>query len=120
MNLPWHLYVFAALLIGAGINHFRKPKIYLKIIPPFFKNPALINKISGSAEIILGISLCIPVLTNLAAFGIIILLVAVFPANIYMYKNDSAGLGLPKWLRFIRLPLQFLLIFWIFQYTFIN
>lgn len=120
MSLPWHLYVFAALLVGAGFNHFRSPRIYLKIIPPFFKNPALINTISGLAEIVLGISICIPVLTNLAAWGIILLLLAVFPANIYMYQNDSASLGLPKWLRFIRLPLQFLLIFWTFQYTSIN
>lgn len=120
MSLPWHLYVFAILLIGAGINHFRKPKIYLKIIPPFFKNPILINKISGAAEIIAGLLLCIPASTSYAAWGIILLLVLVFPANIYMYQQNSASLGLPKWLRLLRLPVQFFLIFWSYQYTSIN
>lgn len=120
MTLPWHLYLFAALFFGAGINHFRSPKVYLKIIPPFFKNPVLLNKISGAAEIILGILLCIPEYSGYAAWGIILLLIAVFPANIYMYQNESAGLGLPKWVRLIRLPLQFVLIFWTYQYTTIN
>lgn len=120
MSLPWHLYVLAALLIGAGINHFRKPKLYLKIIPPYFKNPVLLNKISGAFEIALGILLAIPSITKFAAWGIILLFIAVFPANIYMYQNKSAGLGLPKWLLFIRLPLQFVLIFWTYQYTTIN
>ena len=120
MTLPWHLYLFAALFIGAGINHFRSPKLYLKIIPPFFKNPVLLNQISGGAEIILSILLVVPEFSRYAAWGLILLLIAVFPANIYMYQNESASLGLPKWVRFIRLPVQFLLIFWIYQYTTIN
>jgi len=120
MTLPWHLYLFAALFFGAGINHFRSPKVYLKIIPPFFKNPVLLNKISGAAEIILGIFLCIPKFSGYAAWGIVLLLIAVFPANIYMYQKESASLGLTKWMRFIRLPLQFLFIFWTYQYTTIN
>jgi len=45
------------------------------------------------------------------------LLIAVFPANLYMFQNDKAGLGLPKWVRFIRLPLQLVLIFWAYLYT---
>ncbi len=117
MSLPWHLYAMSLLYILAGINHFRIPKLYYKIIPPYFYNQKLLNITSGVAEIILGITLCIPQLSNYAAWGIIILLIAIFPANIFMYQNDKAALGLPKWVRLLRLPLQFLLIYWAFQYT---
>jgi len=117
MNLPWHLYVMAVIYSIAGINHFRNPRLYLKIIPPFFSKPKLLNTIAGLAEIVLGILLCIPQTTVIAAWGIILLLIAVFPANLYMYQNDKVGLGLPKWVRFIRLPLQLVLIFWAYYYT---
>ncbi len=107
----------ASLYILAGINHFRKPGMYIKIIPPAFKNPELINILSGAAEIILGILLILPFTKRFAAWGIIILLVAVFPANLYMYQNKKAGFGLPSWILFVRLPLQFVLIYWAYQYT---
>jgi uncharacterized membrane protein len=117
MNLPWHLYCMAAIYFIAGFNHFRNPRLYLKIIPPYFSNPNLLNGITGVAEIIFGILLCIPQTTSFAAWGIITLLIAVFPANLYMYQNEKASLGLPKWIRFIRLPLQIILIYWAFIYT---
>ena len=118
MTLPWHLYLMAVLYIIAGLNHFRNPRLYLKIIPPFFPNPKLMNLLAGFAEITLGIMLCIPALINIAAFCIIALLIAIFPANIYMYTNDKAGMGLPKIVRLLRLPLQFILILWAYYYTF--
>ncbi|HRZ31394.1 MAG TPA: DoxX family protein [Flavobacterium sp.] len=117
MNLPWHLYLMSAIYIIAGFNHFRNPKLYLKIIPPYFSNPKLLNYTSGIAEILLGFLLCIPEFTPFASWGIIILLLAIFPANLYMYQNENAGLGLPKWIRLLRLPLQFVLIFWAYHYT---
>lgn len=117
MNLPWHLYLMALLYIIAGLNHFRTPRLYLKIIPPYFSNPKTINVLSGSFEVILGFGLCIAILSKFAAWGIVALLIAVFPANIYMYLNDDAGLGIPSWLRFIRLPFQFVLLYWAFCYT---
>lgn len=117
MNLPWHLYIMAFLYIIAGINHFRNPKMYLKIIPPFFKNPNLINNLSGASEIILGVLLTFSVTTRFAAWGIIALLIAVFPANLFMFQNKKASFNLPKWILFVRLPLQLVLIFWAYQYT---
>ncbi|MFN3639885.1 MAG: DoxX family protein [Flavobacterium sp.] len=117
MILPWHLYLMALLYLLAGLNHFRNPRLYIKIIPSFFKNPKRINQLSGIAEIILAIALCIPALTQYAAWGIILLLIAVFPANIYMFLNKKASLGVPKWILLLRLPLQILLIFWAFHYT---
>ncbi|MDR7370802.1 DoxX family protein [Flavobacterium aquidurense] len=117
MNLPWHLYLMAILYIGAGINHFIKPGMYIRIIPPAFKNPKLINILSGAAEIILGILLLLPFTKKIAAWGIIALLIAIFPANLFMLQNKKASFGLPKWILFVRLPLQVVLIYWAYQYT---
>ena len=117
MNLPWHLYVMAFVYILAGINHFKTPRVYLKIIPPYFPNPKLLNGISGFAEILLGTSLCIPMFSSYASWGIIALLIVVFPTHLYMLQNEKAGMGLPKWLLLLRMPLQFVLIYWAFQYT---
>ncbi|WP_316635531.1 DoxX family membrane protein [uncultured Flavobacterium sp.] len=118
MNLPWHLYLMAFLYIVAGLNHFRTPGMYIKIIPPVFKNPKLINILSGAAEIILGILLLFHPTTNLAALGVIILLIAVFPANLFMFQNKKASFGLPKWILFVRLFVQIILVYWAYQYTF--
>lgn len=117
MDLPWHLYVMAMLYILAGLNHFRKPRMYRRIIPPYFPNPKLLNNVSGTAEVLLGCCLCIPAWSRLSAIGIIALLVAIFPANLFMYANQDAGLGLPKKLLLLRLPLQVVLILWAYQYT---
>lgn len=117
MSLPWHLYLMALLYFVAGINHFRNPRLYQKIIPSYFPNPKLLNLISGVAEILLGIGLCIPLLSKYSAWGIIALLIAIFPANVYMLQNEKAALGLPKWVRLLRLPLQGILIYWAFIYT---
>jgi uncharacterized membrane protein len=117
MDKPWHLYVMAVLYILAGINHFRKPELYFKIIPPFLTNKKFINEFSGLIEIMLGIYLCIPVFSNLAAISIMAFLVVIFPSNIYMAMDEKASLGLPKWLLYLRLPLQLVLIYWAYQYA---
>ena len=118
MNLPWHLYLMAFLYIIAGINHFKNPGMYIKIIPSYLPNPKLLNILSGAAEIILGLLLTLPLLTHFVAWGIIALLIAVFPANLFMYQNKKASFGLPKWILLLRMPLQLLLILWAYQYTF--
>lgn len=117
MHLPWHLYLMAVLYLLAGLNHFRSPHVYRKIIPPYFPKPKLLNGVSGAAEIALGILLCVPEVTAYAAMGIIVLLIAVFPANVFMLTHDVAALALPKWMRMARLPLQIVLILWAYQYT---
>lgn len=116
-ELPWHLYLMGIIYTVAGLNHFRSPKTYLRIIPPYFPNPKLLNSIAGIAEVILGIGLCIPATSTLSAWGIIALLIAIFPANLFMFTNKKAGMGLPKIVLLIRLPLQILLIFWAYIYT---
>jgi len=117
MQLPWHLYLMAVIYFLAGLNHFRVPRLYARMIPPALPSPKALNIISGLAEIILAIGLCIPQVSAYAAWGIIALLVAVFPANVFMYTNPKAAMGMPKWMLLIRLPLQLLLIWWAYLYT---
>lgn len=117
MTLPWHLYLMATLYFLAGLNHFRKPRMYIKIIPAYIPYPKLINYISGLSEILLAVGLCIPLISTSTAWGIIALLIIIFPANIYMYTNENAHFGLPKWLLLLRLPLQIILIIWAYIYT---
>lgn len=117
MELSWHLYLMAGIYILAGLNHFRNPRMYVKIIPDYLPAPKLLNILSGLAEILSGILLCIPSLSSYAAWAIIALLIAVFPANLYMLTNKKASFGLPRWVLLIRLPLQLVLIFWAYLYT---
>lgn len=117
MTLPWHLYLMALIYTVAGLNHFRSPKLYERIIPPYFPNPKLLNLISGFAEIVLGIALMIPMVSNYAAWGIIALLIAVFPTHVYMYQNEKAGMKLPKLVLLLRMPLQLVLMYWAYLYT---
>ena len=110
------LWSMAVLYIAAGINHFINPKFYLKIIPPALPFPEWLNWISGAAEIILGIALLIPVLQSLAAYGIILLLIAVFPANVYHFMKGWRKKKMVLILA-LRLPMQALLIWWAYGFT---
>ena len=111
------LYIMALLYIAAGVNHFRIPWFYKKIIPPYLPAHDLINKVSGVAEILLGIGLMIPYTRSVSAWGIILLLIAVFPANIYHLQAKGAGMKIPVWGLWLRLPIQFVLIYWAYLYT---
>jgi uncharacterized membrane protein len=116
MNLPWHQYLMALIYIIAGINHFRNPKLYIKIIPPYIPNASLVNKTSGFFEIIFGIMMLFRSLASIAAVGIIILLIGFFATHFYMLQNEKASLGLPKRFLIFRLPLQIILIYWSYLY----
>lgn len=116
MNLPWHQYVMAFIYIVAGINHFQNPKMYLRIIPSYIPNPALVNKVSGLLEIVFGIMLLFSSLAPIAAVGIIILLLGFFATHFYMLQDKKASFGLPKWVLVLRLIIQFVLIYWAYLY----
>ena len=108
----------AAFYIYAGYSHFKNPKFFYKITPPAIKKwQSPINIIVGIAEILGGIGLLIPATQSIAAWGIIALLVAVFPANIYHLTSKGAGTKVPMWGLWLRLPLQFVLIAWAWAYT---
>lgn len=110
------VYLMGFLYILAGINHFINPPFYLKIMPPYLPQHGLLVVLSGVAELMLGILVLIPATRVWAAWGLILLLIAVFPANLYM-AYDPKFQELSAWLRWGRLPLQFVLIWWAYQYT---
>src|SRR5580704_210095 len=79
----------------AGVLHFLRPAMYMKIMPPYVPWHRAMVELSGAAEILGGIGLLIPRLRRAAALGLVALLIAVFPANIYMATNPiEAGAGL--------------------------
>lgn len=106
----------AALYFIAGIMHFIKPKIYLRIMPNYLPEHKLLVYLSGAIEIILGIFLCIPFFKNLALISIIGMLLSFLLVHIYMLTNKKASSGLPKWLLVLRIPMQFLLMYWAYLY----
>jgi len=109
------LYAMAIFYTTAGFMHFVKARLYIRIIPPYIPAPKLVNRIVGMAEMVLGLGLVFESTRSLAAYGIILLLIAVFPANLYMYQKENKGL--PRWLLLLRLPLQLVLIGWAYVYT---
>ena len=104
------LWVMAIAYIFAGYNHLANPAFYLAIMPPDLPNPEWLNLISGLAEIVLGVFLLEPRTRVYAAWGIIALLVAVFPANVYAATQNGGAY-------YIRLPFQALFIVWAWWYT---
>lgn len=109
------VYIMGLLYIVAGVNHFWHPDFYLKMLIGF-PYPVALNIISGLAEIILGIGVCVSVARRISAWGIIVLLVVIFPANINMAIHwQDYGKTIVPFL--VRLPIQFLLIWWAYIYT---
>jgi uncharacterized membrane protein len=111
------LYLMAFLYVVAGINHFWHPHTYLKIIPPLLPWHEELNFITGVLEIIFGILLLLHITRNIEAWGLVALLVLIFPANIQMAINYSKEEHPDLWLAYLRLPLQFFLMWWALVYT---
>lgn len=109
--------VFASAFIFAGVTHFTKPSFFLSMMPEYLPYHLELVYISGVVEIILGITLCIPKYSRFAAYGIIGLLIAVFPANLNMYLNAELFPDVSKTALLVRLPIQFFLIYWAYLYT---
>ena len=109
-------YLLAAGFIFAGFNHFYNPDFYLRIMPPYLPWPSAMHLTAGFFEIVLGVMLLIPRFQRLAAWGLIALLLAVYPANIHMAVNWRLYPDLPMIFHWIRLPLQFVLIAWAWWY----
>ncbi|MGB1308228.1 MAG: DoxX family protein [Oceanihabitans sp.] len=116
MNYPWHLYLMALIYIFAGIMHFIKPKVYLKIMPNYLPKHKFLVALSGVFEIALGISICIASLKTIAIYGIIAMLLVFLLVHFYMLTNKKASVGLPKSILILRIPLQFVLIYWAYYY----
>jgi uncharacterized membrane protein len=105
----------AGFYVFTGASHFLKTASYLKIMPPDVPWPHAMVYLSGAAEIAGGLGLLLRRFRRWAAFGLIALLVAVLPGNVYMATNhvQVTSTPLPVWLLWARLPVQLLLIWWL-------
>jgi uncharacterized membrane protein len=98
--------------------------VYAQVVPPVFPRPLALVYLSGVAEIALGLGVLIPRTRRLAAWGLVLLLVAIFPANVYMATHDVVLTGAPAWARdpsdaatWARLPFQAVFVLWAWWYT---
>ena len=108
--------LLGSLFIAGGVAHFVFTRAYANIVPDYLPTHRGLVLISGAAEIAGGVGLLLPRTRRYAAWGLVILLLAVFPANAWMAQHPD-HYGLPRWILWIRLPLQILLIYWAFRYT---
>jgi uncharacterized membrane protein len=113
------LVLAAIFYTGAGSLHFLRPELYLKIVPPYIPWHLAMVRISGFFEILGGLGLLIPPTRRAAAWGLIALLIAVFPANLYMATNpiEAGAASIAPVLRWGRLPVQLLLMWWVLWCT---
>jgi len=109
-------YLLAIFMITAGIMHFVNTEFYLKIVPPYLPLHKELVFISGVFEVLLGILLVVPQTSRMAAWGIVALLFAVFPANLYLYQHQEILSASPI-IHLLRLPLQGLFILWAYWHT---
>lgn len=110
-------YLMAVFYVGAGVNHFLNTDFYLKIMPPYLPLHRELVYLSGIIEIALGLLVIVPKYTRLAAWGIIALLIAIFPANIHVALNQHILPNVSPTFHWIRLPLQGVLVAWAYWYT---
>ena len=118
----WTLKAVAKGLLGllfvlAGIAHFAWPGVYAKIVPPYLPWPRALVYLSGLCEVGLGVLVLIPRYTAPAAWGLVALLIAVFPANVYMAMNAGLFPRFSPAALWLRLPLQAVFIAWAFWMT---
>ena len=114
------LYLMGVFYILAGVMHFARPDAYMPMMPPYLPWHAELIFLSGVAEFVLGAAVLVSALRRLAAWGLILLLIAIFPANVHIAMHNvplfgaTEGAGIGNW---IRLPVQGLLIAWAWWYT---
>jgi len=118
------LYLMSVFYVVAGVMHFVVPDLYVQIVPPQLPFRLGLVYLSGFAEVALGVGLLFERIRRFTAWGVIALLIAVFPANVYMATSDiviqgaPGGLGDPsEFARWARLPFQAVLVAWAWWYT---
>ncbi len=105
--------MIGVLFVLAGVNHFLNPDFYTKIMPAYLPAHLMLVYLSGFFEVLGGAGFLINYLRRLAGFGLIALMIAVFPANIDMLIHSQNFSSIPFWALVARLPLQFVLIAWV-------
>lgn len=110
-------WLLALLFVAAGVNHFVKPDFYVKIMPPYLPWHYELVLVSGVFEVLGGVGLLVPKVRRAAAWGLIALLIAVFPANLHMAFHPEAFPEIPPAAAWGRLPFQALFILWAYWFT---
>jgi len=106
--------LLAAAFVVAGALHLLKPRLFEAIVPPSLPAPRALVALSGVAEVLGGLGLLVPAVRPWAGWGLVALLVAVFPANLYMAREwERFRRFAPRWALRLRLPLQAVLIAWV-------
>ena len=109
-------YLLAIFMVTAGTMHFANPTFFLKIMPPYLPLHDELVSVSGIFEVLLGVLLLVPQTSRKAAWGIVALLIAVFPANLYLYQHQDILPASPI-IHLLRLPLQGVFILWAYWHT---
>ncbi len=111
------LFTMSAFYVIAGVNHFWHEEFYLKIMPSWLPWHKALVAVSGICEIVFGLLLIISSTRRFASWCIILLLIAIFPANIQMMINYWNENNPNLWITIVRLPLQIILIWWAYSFT---
>jgi uncharacterized membrane protein len=117
-NISLVILIIAYILLG--LNHFRSPGGYIRIIPSYLPFPTVLNVLAGVFEVGLALMMIFPQTRSLAAWGIILMLIAFLPVHIDMILHAPMMLGKFKvtpLIAWLRIPLQGLLILWAWWYT---
>lgn len=109
--------VMGVIYVAAGAMHFVATRNYERIMPSYLPAHHELVLLSGAAEIAGGLGVLIPGRRRAAAWGLVCLLIAVFPANLWMAQHPELFPGVPAWALWLRLPLQLPLIWWAYRYT---
>jgi uncharacterized membrane protein len=107
----------AVVYVTAGAGHFIVTRAYVRSMPEYLPAHRELVLISGAAEIAGGLGLFFPPTRRAAAYGIILLLIAVLPANLWMAQHPERFPGIPPWALWLRVPLQLPLLWWAWQYA---
>ncbi len=109
--------IMGTLYIAVGSLHFVLTRTYTRIVPSYLPAHRELVLISGAAEILGGIGVLLPATRRASAWGLVLLLIAVMPANVTMVAEHSRFPTVPLWAAWLRLPLQLPLIYWAWLYT---
>ena len=112
------LWLLGLFFIAAGINHFRAPALYVALMPPWLPQPAGLSAIAGAFEILGGAGVLVRGTRRMAGWGLIVLLIAIFPANVHVaLAGHLEGSHVSATTLWLRLPLQGVLVAWVYWVT---
>lgn len=109
------LYAIAGMFVVAGVAHFVRPGTFVSLVPPYLPQARLLVYLSGAAEIAGGVGVLIPSVQAYAGWGLLLMLLAFLPVHTYMARHPSDFSAVPTWALYLRVPLQFVLMGWIYM-----